>query len=151
MSKTLNDLSFEIITCTINKAALKARYTNPFDPYEIAMFLGMEMCLEQLLIKKQTGKTVHTVFESRGKPEDQNLELAYRRIINNDSRWGYKSKDFKQIDWDVLFSDKRSNSSGLQLADLVARPIALNYLRKDQENRAYDTISNKIIGQKTFP
>lgn len=151
ISETLKNLSFEILTCTIDKNALKARYSDPFDPYEIAMFLGMEMCLDALLAKKQTGKTIHTIFEGRGKPEDLNLELAFRRVINNDSHWGYKSKDFKLIDWDVLFLDKRCNSSGLQLADLIARPIALNYLRKQQKNRAYDIISEKIIAQKSFP
>lgn len=35
-------------------------------------------------------------------------------------------------------------SSGLQLADLVARPIGLKTLRPEQENRAFDVLTNKF-------
>ena len=35
-------------------------------------------------------------------------------------------------------------SSGLQLADLVARPIGLQTLRPDQENRAFEALKFKL-------
>lgn len=35
-------------------------------------------------------------------------------------------------------------SSGLQLADLVARPIGLRTLRPEQENRAFDSLQSKF-------
>jgi hypothetical protein len=35
-------------------------------------------------------------------------------------------------------------SSGLQLADLVARPIGLHVLRRDQSNRAFDLLKSKF-------
>ncbi len=44
---------------------------------------------------------------------------------------------------DKLLSNK-AMSSGLQLADLVARPIGLNVLRPDQENRAFDILKRKF-------
>jgi len=57
--------------------------------------------------------------------------------------------------------DKKSNSPGLQLADLVARPIGINLLKPEQPNRAYDVLRNKIYvnsdgniqnwGLKCFP
>ena len=50
-----------------------------------------------------------------------------------------------------LLANKKSNSSGLQLADLTARPIGLKYLRPGQENRAYDIIAPKIYYHKKFP
>ena len=40
--------------------------------------------------------------------------------------------------------DKKCNSIGLQLADLVARPIGIKQLRPEQDNRAFQTINNKI-------
>lgn len=36
-------------------------------------------------------------------------------------------------------------SSGLQLADLVARPIGLSVLRPGQDNRAFDVLKNKFF------
>ena len=35
-------------------------------------------------------------------------------------------------------------SSGLQLADLVARPIGLNFLKPTQENRSFDVLKKKF-------
>jgi hypothetical protein len=40
--------------------------------------------------------------------------------------------------------DKRANSTGLQIADLVARPIGLSIVREGQPNRAYDLLQPKI-------
>ena len=39
---------------------------------------------------------------------------------------------------------KTSNSAGLQLADLVARPIGIKHIRPQQPNRAYDIIQAKL-------
>jgi hypothetical protein len=39
---------------------------------------------------------------------------------------------------------KASNSTGLQIADLVARPIGIKVLRPDQANRAYDIVAKKF-------
>ena len=82
-------------------------------------------------------KRVHVLFESRGKQEDTELELEFRRICDNGGSWGYRQVDFQQMQFAHLFVDKRSNSTGLQLADLVARPLALRHLRPDQSNQGF--------------
>ena len=43
-----------------------------------------------------------------------------------------------------MFADKKSNSSGLQFADLLARPIGRAVLNPGQVNRAYDVIKTKF-------
>ena len=43
-----------------------------------------------------------------------------------------------------MFSDKKVMSSGLQLADLVARPIGLRTLRPEQSNRAFEVLMKKF-------
>ena len=45
----------------------------------------------------------------------------------------------------IIFGDKRVNSSGLQLADLVARPIGLSVLRPAQPNRAFEMLKRKFF------
>ena len=40
---------------------------------------------------------------------------------------------------------KTSNSAGLQMTDLMARPVGLHHLRPSQPNQAYDIISNKFL------
>ena len=82
-----------------------------------------------------------------GGKEDRELELEFRRIAtgaNPLSRGPIEGLE-------ILFADKKANSVGLQIADLIARPIGLKTLRPDQENRAYDTLLPKVWGRKVFP
>lgn len=48
------------------------------------------------------------------------------------------------LPFNILFADKKVMSSGLQLADLVARPIGLSVLNSKQENRAFEVLKNKF-------
>jgi hypothetical protein len=44
----------------------------------------------------------------------------------------------------MSFSPTRKvDSPGLQLADLVARPVGMNVMRQDQPNRAFDSLRRK--------
>ena len=50
-----------------------------------------------------------------------------------------------RLPFEIKMADKKANSSGLQLADLVARPIGLRILRPTQENRAFDVLKRKFF------
>jgi hypothetical protein len=60
-----------------------------------------------------------------------------------------------------VIADKKVNCAGLQLADLLARPIGMSVLRPDQPNRAVEVIQDKLLkdpdgreeqwGLKCFP
>jgi len=91
---------------------------------------------------------LNNIFESRGRKEDRELELEFRRIAANDSgsgsgpgRW-----DFSLFEFQTVFVLKAAKSVGLQLADLTERPIALSQLRPDQLNRAFEIVRPKIGG-----
>ena len=45
----------------------------------------------------------------------------------------------------MLLADKKTISTGLQLADLIARPIGLHVLRPGQPDRAYDLLAPKLL------
>lgn len=84
------------------------------------------------------GKQFLLFFESRGNKEDSNLEKAFNNFIASSNIRGIKGMfDFNCI-------SKSANLQGLQLADLVARPIGIHYLHTMQSNRAYDILRNKI-------
>ena len=55
------------------------------------------------------------------------------------------NQDFRQINFKHIFAVKKSNITGLQLVDLVVRPLVLRYLRPRQENRAFSPLKEKII------
>lgn len=139
-----------LISAVIHKERHKAKYAYPWNPYEVALLFCLERLLGVMLARDQRGRTVHVVFECRGKDEDDALELEFRRIVGG-MAWGYRRMDFSSVKMEPVFARKSANSIGLQLADMTARPSALRVLRPEQENRAYDTIAPKTHVLKSFP
>lgn len=141
----VKSFDFDLATAVIDKKKLVARYANPRSPYELSLLLTMEHLALTLRDKGQLGRTVHVIAEARGKPEDDELELVFRRIADGQPPLPSNQQDLIQkFEWKILFCDKKSNSSGLQLADLIARPVGLKHLKPDQPNRAYDAIEGKV-------
>jgi len=130
--------NFILISCTIDKRALKKQADLDSNPYHTALGFCMETLHEFLQEKNQHHKKTHIVVECRGNKEDKELELEFRRVCDGHNRLGAK------FPFEVIFADKKAMSSGLQLADLVARPIGLKTLRPEQENRAFDVLTNKF-------
>lgn len=143
--------SFDLIASVIDKKRLRERYSCPYNPYEIALLFCMERALQYLCEHGQSGKCVPILFESRGRHEDKNLEIEFKRICENRSNFGQRRTDFQKMKFEHLFIDKKSNSAGLQLADLVARPLALRHMKMGQANRALEALQGKIAGFKVFP
>ena len=94
---------------------------------------------------------MNVIFECRGRKEDRALELEFRRIISGERRWGYRQVSFDQITFEPRFTPKSANIIGLQIADLVARPLALHTFRPDQQNRTYGVLAEKLYARKAFP
>lgn len=140
-----------IIASFIDKLKLTKKYPKPWNPYELALHFCLERLLMFLTDKGQKGKRVHVVFECRGKVEDAELELAFRRIVDGANTWGWVNRDFSAMEFEPKFAKKSVNSTGLQLADLTARPLAIKTLRPTQANRAYDVILTKFGNIKEFP
>ena len=53
------------------------------------------------------------------------------------------------IAFEMVIADKKTNSEGLQLADLTARPIGLSVLRPEQAKRAAQVLEGKFYRGKT--
>lgn len=146
---------FKLVAVVIDKNKLKARYANPGHPYHLAMEFGLERIYRYLKIMGQDDRLTHLVCEARGAKEDAELELEFRRIRDG-------SNYFHQpLPFELMIADKKTNSEGMQLADLTARPIGLSVLRPDQKNRALAVLEEKFcrgetgrkegVGLKIFP
>jgi hypothetical protein len=142
----LNDLTgiiessnFILISCVIDKTRLQDKEEQRSNPYHLALGFCLETLYELLQEKEQDDALTHVVVECRGKKEDNELELEFRRICDGVNRQG------RRLPFEIIFADKKANSSGLQLADLVARPVGLNFLRPDQENRAFKILKRKFF------
>jgi hypothetical protein len=145
------DAPFHAYCAVIDKLKHKARYADPWNPYEIAMQFCMEKLSNRLVVDGQRGRLTHVLFEARGREEDRQLELEFRRVAANNKRWGWRSVDFSRVPLEPVFVPKAANLAGHQLSDLIARPLALQALRPDQPNRAAELVANRIRDVKIFP
>jgi hypothetical protein len=129
---------FSLVAAAIQKSNLAGQYSVPENPYELAMEFGLERVFYHLKSLGQAEKTTHVVVECRGKREDAELELAFRRICDKANRTE------KKLPFELVMIPKAANSCGLQLADLIARPIGIKILRPTQSNRSYEIIERKF-------
>lgn len=128
--------NFILIASVIDKARLRERSDNP---YHLALGFCLETLYELMQEKRQEDLPTHVVVECRGKKEDAELELEFRRVCAGENRFG------KPLPFEVVFADKKTNSTGLQLADLVARPIGLSVVKPEQDNRAFEVLKRKFF------
>lgn len=147
----MTNASFHAYCAVIDKLKYKARYTNPWNPYEIAMQFCMEKLSDRLVVDGQRDRLTHVLFEARGREEDRQLELEFRRVTSNGKRWGWRSADFSRAPLEPIFVPKAANLAGHQLSDLIARPLALRALRPGQPNRAAELVANRVSDFKVFP
>jgi hypothetical protein len=155
LSEVIGGADMTIIAIAIDKQRHLSRYKSPAHPYHLAMQFGLERLYSHMNSLGQHDRLTHVIFECRGAKEDAELELAFRRVC--DGRNAAKERFF----FDIVMADKKCNSEGLQIADLVARPIGRHVLNPKQANKAYEVIEKKLAvnrrgvalgwGLKVFP
>ncbi|MBF0168555.1 MAG: DUF3800 domain-containing protein [Alphaproteobacteria bacterium] len=138
LNRLIEEANVTIIATAINKTQLIQKYVAPHNPYEIALLFCMERAFAFLKSHGQNGKTTHFVVERRGRKEDDELELAFRRIRDGANQCG------PMPGFEIIFADKKTNSAGLQIADLTARPIGRHVMNPEQANRAWGIIEPKL-------
>jgi hypothetical protein len=151
----IKDIPFTLITTAILKEKLRERYQTPENPYEIALQFCMERAFYFLQNHQQHEALTDVIIERRGADEDRSLELVFRRVCDGAN---YKGQ---HLNLSPFFVDKKSNSVGLQIADLCAYPVGKKIIRPQQENVAYQILEPKFYknkwgkkegwGFKTFP
>jgi hypothetical protein len=142
LTQIIEQSSFTLVATVINKIPYRQRYQNPANPYHVALGYGLERVFYYLREQQAHQQKTHVVVEKRGKQEDRELELEFRRICDGGNY------ERAQLPFELVFADKKSNSAGLQFADLIARPVGLHVIRPQQENRAFDVIEAKFYGER---
>lgn len=141
LSNIIDTIEFFHITTIVDKNKISGQ-KNQNNIYEFALLFCMERLHKQLKFN-QKNKTVDIVIEARGKREDEKLELEFRRILDGQQQTFRTDSLFDEIQYRFHTKGKDCNIVGLQIADLIARPIGVHYLKSEQPNRAYDIINGK--------
>lgn len=141
LNEMVRSIPFSIAATAIDKRYL-SNTPNSTNPYVLALGSCLNQTLDFLRQRQQQQFRTHIIVESRGKPEDQDLGLAFDQIAAQMLPDRYPL--------DIKFANKQTNSSGLQIADLVAHPIARHIVKRDQPNKAFDIVKEKLLGYPEY-
>lgn len=147
--------AFALVAAAIHEERLREWHDIPENRYHTALAFGLERIFQHLQLLGCLQGITRMLFEKRGAREDVELELEFRRFCDGNSELAGR------YPFEIIMADKKCNSAGLQVADLVARPIGRKVLNPAQANRAYDILVGKFCrgpdgsvdgwGLKLFP
>ena len=129
---------FTLLSTVIDKYKLKREQTKDTHVYHLAMQLGLEKLYLFLQSRNQHNCLTHVICEARGRVEDRSLALEFATVCS-----GHNSLK-KLLPFNLIIADKKTNSEGLQFADLAARPVGLSVVRPSQSNRAFQILEKKF-------
>lgn len=158
INKVIEDSKYRILASAINKVKYIKTYGKlSNDVYELALSFIIERAIFSLDEVKGVIKELEIIIEKRGKKEDKKLEEHFQRLIARGT--GFVSAErLQEVNLKIIFKDKKENINGLQLADLIAYPIARYVIEPKRANPAFNKLEKKIYkkngkryGLKIFP
>ena len=139
LTNIIDESNFILASCVIEKNKISDNdRENHENPYHIALRHCLETLYDLVKEKRQEKKETHVLVEMRGPKEDKELELEFRRICDGNNKFNI------DLPFKIKMVNKIANSAGLQLADLVARPIGRHVLNPEQNNRAFKVLKAKF-------
>lgn len=138
LNNIISAAEFALVAVVIDKELYKDKYLYPVHTYHFALEMGLERVYRFLQSQGQEKATTHIVCEARGAKEDAQMREEFAHICEGANILRRK------LPFELVIADKKTNSEGLQLADLVARPIGLSVLRPEQPNRAAQILESKF-------
>jgi hypothetical protein len=134
------NLNFTVIAAVILKKAHLDHYGDGArHPYHLSLEFVMER-YSMLMKRKGSDVDGYTMAESRGLKEDGLLKNQFFNVKKFGTRF---QNDFGNITT-FWMEKKTANTAGLQIADLVAYPIASKVLRPDLEQKSFDVVIEKL-------
>jgi len=148
VNNIISKSDYTIITSAIQKENYIKRYGRLSDDvYEIALSFVLERAIFYLDDIREEKKSLQIVIEQRGKKEDQKLSQHFNTLlargtgyVNATRIWNYGIN--------ISFQKKKDDIVGLQVADLIAYPIARYVLDYERANPAFEIFQNKFYSKK---
>jgi hypothetical protein len=138
LNRIVEDARFGVVACVIDKAAFVAR-RGAINPYHVALEFGLERIFFSFSSADKQGDALGSCSRVGCRLEDRTLETEFQRIMDSTRVRGMRET------LSFACAPKSANSSGLQIADMTARPIGLHVLRPQQAKRAWDLIGPKLV------
>lgn len=143
----ISSSEYNIIASAIQKEKYIRLYGRLSDDvYEISLSFIIERAIFYLDGLKQEDLSLDIIIEKRGFREDKKLQEHFQRILSRGT--GYiKPERLEKYNFTISFKNKKENINGLQLADLIAYPIARHILEPDRINPSFEVFKDKFYGR----
>lgn len=160
--KGLNRIVLERDYTVMASAIRKDKYISRYgrlsgDVYELSLSFIIERAVFFLDALPRGPKQLNIMMEKRGKQEDRKLDAHFQRLLARGTQY-VSGERLRKYGMNIRFVGKEENINGLQLADLIAYPIARYVIDPNRANPAFDQIAGKIYakggkryGLKVFP
>ncbi len=147
-----------IISSVVNKLEHIKKYGKlAKDVYEIALSFIIERTIFYLDDFKNNDISLDIILEKRGNKEDLLLSSHFQRLQRLGTGYVIPQR-LKNYNCKIDFKDKKENINGLQIADLIAYPIARYSMNPEGVNLSYEIFKSKFYtkngknyGLKIFP
>ncbi len=148
INKLVATSDYTIITSAINKEKHIKQYGKlASDVYEIALSFIIERSVFYLDDQPDKEKSLSILIEKRGRKEDTRLLEHFQRLCSRGT--GYVTPErIHAYSISIDFYSKNDDVNGLQLADLIAYPIARYVIDPKRANPAFDILEQKFYSKK---
>lgn len=143
LNKIIANSPYSIIASAIQKDKFIEQFGKlQDDVYEVALSFVIEQGV-MALNRIESEASLSIIIEKRGKKEDKRLDDHFQRIVGKGTG-RLTAEEVNKCNPTFTFKNKRENINGLQLADLVAYPIARYVIEPNRANPAFEVLEPKI-------
>lgn len=146
-----SELPMSVVAVVIDKPFLRASAGLRFDPYELAQAWCAELVMRSIERRASTNWSgrIHLVAESRTTRQDRAMEKQFEQVQAGKSPLSLRALPNVSL----RFAKKEANSTGTQVADWAARPIARHALDPSETNPVWDLIADRVdsVGNASLP
>lgn len=152
----IRDLDFAALAVVVHRADYLADFgEGPIDaslPAHVYL-LALDFLMERVVFALDgqfNGARAAIVVESRGAREDATLQHEFARLHLEGTSYVSPGWFRQQFYPGIRFLSKKANHTGLQLADLLARPVGEKVAQPDQDPPRWAAFRDKLcLGQET--
>jgi hypothetical protein len=156
LSEILTELDFAALAVVVHRDNYVTDFgTGPIDASlpAHAYLLALDFLMERAVLALDAhfgGAKALLVAESRGPKEDAQLQHEFSRLHLEGTSYISAAWFRQQLHPGIQFQSKTDNSTGLQLADLFARPVGEKVAHPDQDPPRWEAFREKLcLGVET--
>ena len=158
LNEIISNMDYLVIASAINKEKHIKKYGKLADNvYEIGLSFIIERSIFALDDRAGNNSELKVIIEKRGKKEDNQLRDYFNKLLQRGTYYVSRTR-LKKHNIELEFRDKKEDYTGLQIADLLAYPLARYIMDKERANPTFEVFKDKIYskdgkmyGLKEFP